>query len=204
MPEQESMDIESVYERIKIKYFPEWDCNHEWRVQIVDKLKRGVLGFCCYKSKTISLLKDCSRCQEQNYLLLIHEISHAVTSDSHRVRRGHDESWKEQMRNAAKRAKEQGENELAQHLNDEANSYIGLHNRIDKQDVRDQIRDCVMKLGNSIIESDQGFKTVIETVGRERRLSVQYLLKFCPEAQDEYLRLITKMRRQPKNKKKLR
>jgi hypothetical protein len=82
------------FEYVKRAFFPRWDRKKEWCFQLVDDLD-GALGTCNTDSKAIQLT---AVPRERLRELLIHEITHAVSSGRH------GKKWQVRMEMAAKRA----------------------------------------------------------------------------------------------------
>lgn len=88
--------------RIRNDYFPDWTDGANWKI-----VAHQGTAFCDRENRTIKIRPDTSWSLA---VLIIHEIAHAVTVDDHGPR------WQARLRDAAKRAKEIGQDDLAQEL----------------------------------------------------------------------------------------
>ncbi len=95
-------------------FFPLWDQKGQWAIKEDYKLLGQ--GLCSEDKKTI-FLQFVSSKNDDLYLLLIHEICHAVTNSSH------GKKWFDRMLKASNRAKEIGLKNLSERLLNELVGY---------------------------------------------------------------------------------
>jgi hypothetical protein len=98
-----SDELDKEFQSIRKLYFTTWTDGSNWRI-----LEYGGNGYCDRESKTIKVGGS-----TENYslpVLIIHEIAHAVTIDDH------GDEWVQHMREAAVRAADLGDMQLARDL----------------------------------------------------------------------------------------
>jgi len=95
--------LKNSFEIIKRNFFPKWDLGNDWVVKKDSKLHS--LGWCERSIKTITI-RYIPYNQNRLYWFLIHEICHAVSTDSH------GRKWGQEMLRASKLALEKGNGEL--------------------------------------------------------------------------------------------
>ena len=116
------MELEKEFELIRKKYFPRWDRKKEWKIKIFEDENEidleeaygispeHVNGFSADKHRIIYLHRI-------SRLTIIHEITHAVIGPSH------GKKFFDRMEQAAKRADDIGDHDLANALRDEIKMY---------------------------------------------------------------------------------
>ena len=96
--------LKNSFEIVKREFFPRWDPRNNWVVK--KDIKLDSRGWCERSIKTIKI-RSIPYNQNSLYWVLIHEICHAVTTDSHGRRWGH------RMLQASKSAQKKGNGELS-------------------------------------------------------------------------------------------
>jgi hypothetical protein len=107
------MNTKERFWQIKEMFFPRWDRRNRWKIRTWSR--RNLEGFCDRKKRVIEIVGERSNQDEQD-LLLIHEICHAIHS-------GHGRAWVGRMKKAAGRATELGRDRLAELLEKEIDGY---------------------------------------------------------------------------------
>ena len=129
-------DLNKPFEFVRKVFFPRWDRARQWGVKRVWHLPAQ--GRCDRTSKNI-LIKDRPPQEDELYCLLIHEISHAVSSPYHGRR------WQARMMKAGDRAEEIGHTVLAKMLDEEVKKQRLIPKNIDRE-AYDLIYDIVTAL----------------------------------------------------------
>jgi hypothetical protein len=164
-----SSDYPKEFQYVKETFFPTWDKQGLWRLELAEDLN-GATAYCKTEPKTIEVLKSVGF--DKLRVILIHEISHAVTSC------GHGKPWLSRMEKAAQKAERLGMNDLAQQIRSGLDWYgEAPHYR---QVIYTQIVDAV------ISQPDADFMTLISVVGREYGISGEELLESCKRARKVY------------------
>ena len=122
---------------VRSTYFPRWDRKSEWSVQFSDDLGT-VDGSCDMANKKIDIRRAIN--PGEVYLVLIHEIAHAVTGG------GHGKRWQARMEKAAQRAENIGETALAESLRKEVGGYRGLVEKVTAKNVYDEVQSAVFAM----------------------------------------------------------
>ena len=105
------------FEYVRQVFFSRWDREGKWRIGKAADLD-GACGKCRSNDKTIMIDRGyLDEGKDTLRLVLIHEISHAVT------RGGHGNPWQTRMEEAAKRAGRVGQQALAGLLRKEVQEY---------------------------------------------------------------------------------
>ncbi len=164
-----SGDYLKEFQYIRNTFFPTWDHKGQWRLELVDYLN-GATAFCRPEPKTIEVLKSVDL--DKLPLILIHEITHAVTSC------GHGKPWLSRMSKAAQRAEQLGMKDLAQQIRSSLDWYGEARHY--RQAIYAQIVDAVIN------QPDADFMTLISVVGRDYGASGEELLESCKEARKVY------------------
>ena len=132
---------------IRNDYFPDWTDGANWKIVAY----QGT-AFCDRENRTI---KIGPKNRWPVPVVLIHEIAHAVTVDDHGPR------WEDRLRETIKRAKEFGQDELAQEL-DKHLEFVSSPGAYDvpPEEVDDEIRRAVSAQPAST------FEQVVDAVAR--------------------------------------
>ena len=109
--------LKNSFEIVKRNFFPEWDLENNWVVRKDRKIHSQ--GLCERSTKTITI-RYIPYNQNRLYWFLIHEICHAVSTDSH------SREWEDQMLKASKSARKNGNDELSRMI---LNDLEKLHRR---------------------------------------------------------------------------
>ena len=94
------------FELVKKQFFPRWDRKNEWTISKGEPPAPGAQGYCERATKTITI-RDLPHDQNNLYFLLIHEVCHVLSTDSHGWR------WKDRMLMASRMAKKKGNVQLS-------------------------------------------------------------------------------------------
>jgi len=133
-------DVLELFDRIKKQYFPHWDKNNLWHIEIN---KLTISGLCRSPTKTIHIAIHIVN-DERLTLVIIHEICHAVTYSSH------GEKWQKRFLSAASRADMLGDHKLASKIREEVSVYgdkisnLGIIKSITATSLQSIIRDLVL------------------------------------------------------------
>lgn len=106
--------LQTAFEYIRKTYFPRWDKKGQWTVSYKGDLPST--GSCDIKNKAI-FLDTAPAKDDKLHFLLIHEICHAVTTQSH------GKKWKSRMLKASAKAKELGHKEISKMLHENVEIY---------------------------------------------------------------------------------
>ncbi len=108
--------LQEEFEFIRKTFFPRWDRNGQWRIEVPEIPDSDCAGECLTKPKII-VIDHPPAIKEELQALLIHEISHAVSRDRPPY---HLPEWENRMVKSCIRAADLGMNGLArciwQHL----------------------------------------------------------------------------------------
>jgi hypothetical protein len=129
-------DLNQSFELVRKVFFPRWDRGCQWGVKRAWHLPAQ--GRCDRALKNI-LIKDRSHQEDELDCLLIHEISHAVSSPYHGRR------WQVRMMKASDKAKKIGHSVLAKMLDEEVKRQRLIPKNIDRE-AYDLIYDIVTAL----------------------------------------------------------
>lgn len=114
------MNIEALFEEVRLLFFPRWDSRREWTATYGDaEQRRNSTGYCDSSAKTVYLDRRglCRMPRDGIRALLIHEICHEVGAAHHNLK------WAKRMEVAAVRADELNETEVAEILRSDIISY---------------------------------------------------------------------------------
>jgi hypothetical protein len=106
------------FNEIRSYYFPRWDIERKWAIE--ERTRRpGTIedGGCDTENKTICVSPLREHSDGELYVLIIHEICHAVTTLYH------GKKFKSRLLKAANKAQDMGNLTLAEKLRAEANLY---------------------------------------------------------------------------------
>jgi hypothetical protein len=143
--------LENEFEFVRATFFPRWDKKREWRVELVDDLD-GAQGKCFDEEKVVRIAYLLSG--DKLTVLLIHEITHAVS------RSNHARKFQDRMSKAAQKADTIGRPELGSLLREDVDmcrkQYIPY-----AAGIYDQIREAV------IYAPEATFTQVVNYIRRE-------------------------------------
>lgn len=120
--------LTETFSKIKSYYFPRWDVKNQWRVSLFKN--KFLSGYCDFPKKTIWIS---TRKFENSinrgyingiYVLLIHEITHAVVREPRST--DHGVKFRMRLQQAANKAKLLGYTDLANDLELDINQCISL------------------------------------------------------------------------------
>jgi hypothetical protein len=111
--------IRAEFEYVRRTFFPRWDLQRKWSVDLVDEIEFDYDGFCLHKLRSIRIQHGAIKSYDPTELL-IHEISHAVTPVH---LHGHCQQWHERMEKAARKAEAIGRAGLAVRIRQDALQY---------------------------------------------------------------------------------
>lgn len=97
--------LKDSFEFVRKEFFPRWDNKKEWLVKEVNA-KESFQGRCERARKTL-VIRNLPHNLNSLYFLLIHEICHAVSTDSHGRR------WKNRMSRVSELAQKKGNSQLS-------------------------------------------------------------------------------------------
>ena len=163
-----SGDYLKEFQYIRNTFFPTWDHKGQWRLELVDYLN-GSTAFCRPEPKTIEVLKSVDL--DKLPLILIHEITHAVTSC------GHGKPW---LSRRIKRLRGRRSWNERFGATDSIQPRLVWRGRHYRQAIYAQIVDAVIN------QPDADFMTLISVVGRDYGASGEELLESCKEARKVY------------------
>ncbi len=106
--------LQKAFEYVRVTFFPRWDRNKKWIVRLNHDLPS--IGRCNHETKSIEI-SYISDDDDKLYLLLIHEICHALQL-------GHAGIWQARMLKASEKAKEISHENLSEMLKKEVDGYI--------------------------------------------------------------------------------
>ena len=134
------MDLENLYQNIRRLYFPRWDANREWTAEFgnAEQLRNNT-GYCDTAAKTLYF--DCrsmtSMSEEGSRAFVIHEICHDVGAAFH------NRAWSVRMAQAALRAEQLGEDEVAAILRSDIELYsgVGVIEEFNRENVQEYVAE---------------------------------------------------------------
>ena len=97
MPNKEQQRLKDAIADVRKTFFPRWDKNNQWVIAVNENILESC-GVCNNDTKTI-YLKYVQEDRDKLYLLLIHEICHAIVGP------GHNKNFYLRMRKSAELAK---------------------------------------------------------------------------------------------------
>ena len=161
-------ELEQEYQNIRKLFFPRWDREGLWKVSSNlpedGKVSSG-LGYCDPDNKIIHVMTD----SEGYSLTLVHEICHAVTTQSHK------EKWFQRMMKANVVADQLGNNQLATEIREDADMFA--------EDSRKKADDIESRFYDAAFESpDLDFESILRGVATEYGLTSEELLHRWPTA----------------------
>lgn len=111
---KQNIRLQIDYRFIRSAFFPRWDKKSQWRVKEVWDLPSE--GRCETEGKLIFIRPQTEKDKDTLYLLLIHEICHAIAPN-------HGDRWRKRMLKAANRAEELGRHGLSEMIRQDAVAY---------------------------------------------------------------------------------
>ena len=160
--------LEREYQNIRKLFFPRWDSEGLWKVSSNPpedgKVSSG-LGCCDPDSKIIHVMTD----SEGYNLTLVHEICHAVTTQSH------EKKWFQRMMKANVVADQLGNDQLATEIREDADMFAAAP-RLSAAEVESQFCDAV------IDAPGLDFESIVRGVASDLALSSKEQLKKWPAA----------------------
>jgi hypothetical protein len=124
--------IHTAFDEIRRLFFPRWDRNGAWRLEVSEELL--CFGCCDFEKKTITIRP--LPAGDGLRLLLAHEICHDCAG------RSHGKKWRGRMLMAAAAAAAAGRHDLARMLADEAAAAGAAGANIRAGSVYEAIRSC--------------------------------------------------------------
>jgi hypothetical protein len=117
MEEYSLMVLQEAFERIRDVFFPQWDCSHEWTVEVGCRGNSCLgRGYCDTEGKKILINLFLINSSDPDETL-IHEICHAVASTYH------GKKWQGRMEKAVLKAESLGNKELAEKIRKDYTAY---------------------------------------------------------------------------------
>jgi len=163
-------ELEREYQNIRKLFFPRWDREDLWKVssKLPEDRKScvGLMGYCNTDNKIIHVMTD----SEGYSLTLVHEICHAVTTQSH------DKKWCRRMMKATAVANQLGNHQLAVMIKEEVDGYAKGLRFGGAAEVESRFHDAVFDAPSL------DFESIVRGVASELALSSEQLLKKWPAA----------------------
>lgn len=169
--------LKKAFEYVRDTFFPKWDKNHHWKVRLNRLMPSGGRADPDTKAIVLSALPDDI---DSLYMILIHEICHAVTQS------GHTKKWTNRMINARDKAQELGLIILSNMLSEEINIYNDPSNvtNLSAQNVYERIRSFVLV---AVLESkSHSYKKVIKNVAHSFGLYPEELEQLFIKCREVY------------------
>ena len=157
-------ELEQEYQNIRKLFFPRWDREGLWKVSSNlpedGKVSSG-LGYCDPDNKIIHVMTD----SEGYSLTLVHEICHAVTTQSHKKK------WFQRMMKANVVADQLGNNQLATEIREDADMF--------DEDSRKKADDIESRFYDAAFESpDLDFESILRGVASsDYGITSEYLMQ---------------------------
>ena len=152
-------------------FFPRWDREDEWKVRVVPN-DEGC--WCLRELRTIKIASEFLKDRQQELpVVLIHEVAHAVTTDSHGKR------WVARMKAAVKTAESAGHPRLAADLGEHINFCLSGYD-VSMMEVYDRIQQAVCD------QPSARFDDVLDWVRGDYRMSRSQFLKTFPQVRVVY------------------
>lgn len=154
--------LKRAFREIRRQFFRRWDPSEDWRIKMGSPDYSGswILGYCARHTKTI-YVKDriIAAGGDELKSLVIHEICHAITSDTH------GKTWIKCMERAAKRAKTLGLSSLADMLSQEIQDSPDV-GEVKTEEMYRYIEYCVA------LCPDATYETILKAVSSEYGIAV--------------------------------
>ena len=175
--------LQETFDRVRQTFFPKWRRGDEWTVREDPTLTH--YGRCDDDTKTIVIQPGWAN-DSRLYLILIHEICHAIT------REPHTKKWRKRFNQAGDTAKEMGQEELARMIYDEAKRYADHEKplRLNERLIYATIEDVLLK------DPDITYEESIEWVARLWGVTIEDVVGFrdCEKVYEETIRKISQVR----------
>ena len=168
--------ILSIYDGVKKTYFPDWDRDNQWRVELKDTLTDGWLGnsFSDRRTKTIEIYQMFAPNDDNEwYCLIAHQITHVITGASHNLK------WISRFLELANQADLKGQKSLARFIRENAEASRGT--------VDPNINPILQNIEAAISENpEETREKIIESSALAMGVSGDELLKRCPLVKTYY------------------
>ena len=115
MPNKEQQKLKDAIADVRKTFFSRWDKDNQWVIAVNENILESC-GVCNNDTKTI-YLKCVQEDNDKLYLLLIHEICHAIVGP------GHNKKFYSRMRKSAELAKHIGQANLSEEIKDNVTAY---------------------------------------------------------------------------------
>ena len=162
-------ELEQEYQNIRKLFFPRWDREGLWKVSSNPPEDRkgcfSLAGYCDPDNKIIHVMTD----SEGYSLTLVHEICHAVTTQSH------EKKWFQRMMKANVVADQLGNNQLATEIREDADMFAAAP-RLSAAEVESRFCDAV------IDAPGLDFENIVQGVATENGITSEELLQRWPTA----------------------
>ena len=158
-------ELEQEYQNIRKLFFPRWDKEGLWRVSSnLPEDRKGcfsLAGYCDTDNKIIHVMTD----SEGYSLTLVHEICHAVTTQSH------EKKWFQRMMKANVVADQLGNNQLATEIREDADMFA--------EDSQKKADDIESRFYDAAFESpDLDFESILRGVASsDYGITSEYLMQ---------------------------
>ena len=181
----------AMYQEIRQTFFPLWDKKGLWTFSVDSRLPPQ--GQCNRELKRITLRHVPSDSVELQ-MLLIHEISHAISSGSHGL------PWQRKMVKAASRAEELGRSPLAEMIRNNVLIYQGHPQTANaaKANVYGEIED-LFTMGAPVGLS---FRDAVAYIAGDLGMYESELLKLFPRCKEVFMKARREARRDAENQKR--
>jgi len=171
--------LHDAFEFVRSTFFARWDTDRQWKIKYAPRLPSD--GRADPDTKIIFLV-SVPKELDLLYLILIHEICHAVTQS------GHSKKWIRRLGTVRDKAKELGMLSLSEKLQEEINLYANPTGMMSltAANVYRSIRDYVMVA--VIEERSHGYEKIIKAVAKGYGLypyEMEQLFKKCREAYEK-------------------
>ena len=161
-------ELEQEYQNIRKLFFPRWDREGLWKVSSNPpedgKVSSG-LGYCDPDNKIIHVMTD----SEGYSITLIHEICHAVTTQSH------EKKWFQRMMKANVVADQLGNDQLATEIREDVDMFATAP-RLSAAEVESRFCDAV------IDAPGLDFENIVQGVATQNGITSEELLQRWPTA----------------------
>ena len=157
-------ELEQEYQNIRKLFFPRWDREGLWRVSSNPPEDRkgcfSLAGYCDPDNKIIHVMTD----SEGYSLTLVHEICHAVTTQSH------EKKWFQRMMKANVVADQLGNNQLATEIREDVDRFAAAP-RLSAAEVESRFCDAV------IDAPGLDFENIVQGVATENGITSEHLMR---------------------------
>ena len=173
---QKNVDrLQKAFDIVRMTYFPRWDKENKWIVKLNPELK--VTGLFEADTKKIHI-KSLDRLDL--HLLLVHEICHSVSPD-------HGKKWQGRMLKAAKKAKNLGDNDLADKIIKNVDDYINTPYIFSARAIYNKIEDLVIATNGN-----KAFDDIMDFIKDDWKVCDEKIdkLKKCKDVYEKTIKLI--------------